>query len=135
MLFTDGEDFSHNLHDSKQEATDAGLSIFTIGIGTPEGAPVPLFDPHGKLIGHQKDTQGGVVISRLNEGILRTLSQDAGGSYIRATYNDEDIGLFMRLVNAFDKEFLAERKHARYEDQYHYFLLVSFICFALEWLL
>ncbi len=135
VLFTDGEDFSHNLHDSKQEATDAGLSIFTIGIGTPEGAPVPLFDPHGKLIGHQKDTQGGVVISRLNEGILRTLSQDAGGSYIRATYNDEDIGLFMRLVNAFDKEFLAERKHARYEDQYHYFLLVSFICFALEWLL
>lgn len=135
VLFTDGEDFSHNLHDIKQEAADAGLSIFTIGIGTPEGAPVPLFDPHGTLIGHQKDKNGGVVISRLNEDILRTLSQDAGGSYTRATDNDDDIVTFIKAVNAFDKEQLAERKHSRYEDQYHYFLLVSFICFVLEWLL
>src|SRR5579863_2155444 len=135
VLFTDGEDFSHNLHDIKQEATDAHLSIFTIGIGTPEGAPVPLFDHHGTLIGHQKDVHGGVVISRLNEGILRTLAQDAGGSYMRAANNDDDITAFVRAVHAFDKEQLAERKHSRYEDQYHYFLLVSFICFVLEWLL
>src|SRR6266404_2794199 len=81
VLFTDGEDFSHNLHDVKEQAADAHLSIFTIGIGTPEGAPVPLFDVNGKLIGHQKDKYGGVVISRLNEGILRSLSQDGGGNY------------------------------------------------------
>lgn len=135
VLFTDGEDFSQNLHDIKKEATESGLSIFTIGIGTPEGAPVPLFDAHGKLIGHQKDAHGGVVISRLNEGILRSLSQDAGGNYIRAVDNDDDIATFIRSVHSFEKEQLAERKHSRYEDQYHYFLLVSFICFALEWLL
>jgi len=135
VLFTDGEDFSHNLHDIKQEAAQAGLSIFTIGVGTPEGAPVPLFDAHGKLLGHQKDAQGGVVISRLNEGILRSLSGDAGGSYIRAVDNDDDIATFIRAVHAFEKEHISERKHSRYEDQYHYFLLVSFICFALEWLL
>jgi len=135
VLFTDGEDFSHNLNDIKQEATDSHLSIFTIGVGTPEGAPVPLFDHHGNIIGHQKDAKGGVVISRLNEGILRTLSQDAGGSYIRATDNDDDVTAFVSAVNAFEKEELAEQKFSRYEDQYHYFLLVSFICFALEWLL
>lgn len=134
-LFTDGEDFSHNLHDIKQEAVDAHLSIFTLGVGTPEGAPVPIFDAHGKLIGHQKDKQENVVISRLNEDILHTLSQDAGGSYIRAVDGDDDIAMFIRLVNSFDKEMLAERKHSRYEDQYHYFLLISFICFVLEWLL
>jgi Ca-activated chloride channel family protein len=135
VLFTDGEDFSHNLHDIKQQATDANLSIFTIGVGTPEGAPVPLFDPHGALIGHQKDAQGGVVISRLNEGILRTLSEDAGGTYIKATESDDDIAHFVRAVHAFEKEQLTERTHSRYEDQYHYFLFISFICFALEWLL
>lgn len=134
VLFTDGEDFSHNLSDIKQEAAESRLSIFTIGIGTPEGAPVPLFDHHGNSIGHQKDAKGGVVISRLNENILRTLSQDAGGSYIRATNNDDDITAFISAVHAFDKEQLAEQKFSRYEDQYHYFLFVSFICFALEWL-
>lgn len=135
VLFTDGEDFSHNLGDIKREALEENLSIFTIGVGTPEGAPVPVFDHHGKSIGHQRDAKGGVVISRLNEGILRTLSEDAGGKYIRATENDDDIALFVRAVHAFDKEELAEQKFSRYEDQYHYFLLVSFICFVLEWLL
>jgi hypothetical protein len=76
-----------------------------------------------------------VVISRLNEGILRTLSEDAGGKYIRATKNDDDIVSFVHAVHAFDKEELAEQKFSRYEDQYHYFLLVSFICFVLEWIL
>ena len=135
VLFTDGEDFSRNLQDIKQEATESHLSIFTIGVGTPEGAPVPLFDAHGNPIGHQKDQRGGVVISRLNEDVLINLSQDAGGRYIRATDTDEDITAFVSAVHAFDKEQLAERKYSRYEDQYHYFLLVSFICFAIEWLL
>lgn len=135
VVLTDGEDFSRNLQTIKQEAADAHLSIFTIGIGTPEGAPVPLFDHHGNSIGHQKDAKGGVVISRLNEQILESLSQDAGGRYLRATDNDDDIIAFNRLVQSFDKEQLVERKHSRYEDQYHYFLLMAFICFALEWLL
>ena len=135
VLFTDGEDFSQNLNDIKQESVDAHLSIFTVGVGTTDGAPVPLFDEHGALIGHQKNSQGGVVISRLNEGILRALSYDAGGSYIHVTDNDDDITALVRSVNSFDKEDLGDRKISRHEDQYHYFLLVSFICLALEWLL
>ncbi len=135
VLFTDGEDFSQNLYDIKKESVAANLSIFTVGIGTVDGAPVPLFDAHGVLIGHQKNSQGGVVISRLNEDVLRTLAGDVGGSYIHATDNDTDIAELVRSVNSFEKEQLGERKISRHEDQYHYFLLVSFICFLLEWLL
>jgi Ca-activated chloride channel family protein len=135
VLFTDGEDFSHNLSGIKKEAAQENLSIFTIGIGTTEGAPVPLFDAHGVQVGHQKDAKGNVVISRLNEGILHALSHDAGGHYIRATSNDDDIFTFVRAVQSREKEVIGERKIARFEDQYHYFLLVSFICLALEWLL
>ncbi len=135
VLFTDGEDFSHNLNDIKQQALESHLSIFTMGVGTPEGAPVPLFDHCGNIIGHQKDAKGAVVISRLNEDILSALSQDAGGKYIRTADNDDDIATFVNAVQSFEKEQFAEQKLSRYEDQYHYFLLVSFICFALEWLL
>jgi len=135
VLFTDGEDFSHNLSDIKKRALQENLSIFAIGIGSIDGAPVPLFDAHGVQTGHQKDAKGNVVISRLNEGILNALSQDVGGQYIRSTQNDDDIALFVRAVEQRDKEAIGERKMSKYEDQYHYFLLVSFICFALEWLL
>lgn len=135
IIFTDGEDFSYNLADVKQKAIDEHLSIFTVGIGTPEGAPVPLFDEHGHPRGHQKDAKGAVVISRLNEPVLRTLSNDAGGRYVRAAQTDEDLGVLINAVYSFEKEQLGERKLSRLQDQYHYCLLVSFICFMIEWLL
>ena len=135
VLFTDGEDFSHNLSAIKHEALQENLSIFTIGIGTTEGAPVPLFDVHGIQVGHQKDARGNVVISRLNEGILTALSHDVGGQYIKTTHHDDDIVQLVRSIASREKETIGEQKLSRYEDQYHYFLLVSFICFVLEWLL
>lgn len=58
VLLTDGEDFSSNLAGVKRQALKENLSIFTIGVGTPEGAPIPLFDNHGHQAGHQKDKRG-----------------------------------------------------------------------------
>ena len=135
VLFTDGEDFSHDLSGIKKEAAQAQLSIFTVGIGTHEGAPVPVIDQFGVQIGHQKDKSGNVVISRLNERMLHTLSRDAGGSYVCATKSDEDIISLIGAVQVFEKEQLGQTTVSKLEDQYHYFLLVSFVCFALDWLL
>jgi Ca-activated chloride channel family protein len=135
VLFTDGEDFSHNLSGITQQAVEKKLSIFTLGIGTTEGAPVPLFDPYGNKIGHQKDKSGNVVISRLNENILHSLSHSVGGQYIRYTENYDDIDAFVKVISERDKEAIGEQKISRFEDQYHYILVVSFILFILEWLL
>jgi Ca-activated chloride channel family protein len=135
VVVTDGEDFSHDLTGIKQQATDCGLSIFSIGVGSAEGAPVPLVDAYGVVIGHQKDARGAIVISRLNEGILDALSRDVGGCYVRTTENDDDINTVVRSIQRREKEQIGEQKYSRYEDQYPYFLLVSFVCFLIEWLL
>lgn len=135
VLFTDGEDFSSNLQQVKQQVQKQKLHIFTFGVGTPEGAPIPLVDENGRQKGHQLDKKGSVVISRLNEGILYNLAQDSGGTYIRMTQDDSDIKSLIRNVQTFEKEKIEDKKVARVEEQYPYFLLVSFICFALEWLL
>ncbi|MGB8367016.1 MAG: VWA domain-containing protein [Candidatus Babeliales bacterium] len=135
VLFTDGEDFSHNLAGIKREAQQEGLHIFTMGVGTTQGAPVPLFDNKGKQIGHQKDRNDNVVISRLNEGILQTLAQDVGGMYLPFSEDNTDITSLMNYVHSYEKEHLEDKTFTRLEQQYPYFLLISFFCFALEWLL
>jgi len=134
-LFTDGEDFSSNLSSLKKEAQKENLRIFTIGVGTPEGAPIPLYDAAGKRAGHQQDEKGSIVITRLNEGILRTLAQDAGGVYIRMTPDDSDMRALVQQVHSFEKEKLEDKTFSHLEEQYPYFLLVSFISLLLEWLL
>jgi Ca-activated chloride channel homolog len=135
VIFTDGEDFSSNLASYKQEAQQQGLTIFTIGIGTEQGAPIPLFDQYAKQSGHLKDRNGNVVISKLNEGILQNLAHDLGGIYIHASKDTNDLRQLVQLVQNREKEMVEERTMAQREEQYPWFLLVSFILLGIEWLL
>jgi len=135
VLFTDGEDFSSNLAAVRNEAAKEGLKIFTMGVGTPEGAPIPNLDQRGNQVGHIKDRYGNVVITRLNEGILSALAQETGGVYMKMTEDDADIKKLVSMVQKIEKEKFEDKKFSRLEEQYPYFLLVSFLCLALEWLL
>lgn len=135
VIFTDGEDFSHDLAAVKREAERIGMHIFTVGVGTAQGAPIPLFDTQGKQIGHQRNEQGSVVISQLNEPILQSIALDSGGSYIKMTDGDGDMRAVCAQVIRFEKERFQDKKVAFFEQQYPYFVAISFICFLLEWLI
>jgi Ca-activated chloride channel homolog len=135
VVFTDGEDFSSNLAGIKQKAQEVGMHIFTVGVGTPEGAPVPIINAEGKRIGHEKDAAGNIVMSRLNEGILRTLADDMQGVYVHASQDNRDVKTIISKVEQYEKEALDDKKISRLEEQYPWFVGASFILFLLEWLL
>lgn len=135
LLFTDGEDFSSNLTQLQQEAQSQGATIFTIGVGTAQGAPIPVFDIRGNQAGHLKDNKGTVVITALNEGILKNLAHEVGGIYVHAQKGEQNIEQLIRLIEAREKEKQEEKKFAQYEQQYPFFLAISFILLIIEWLL
>ena len=135
VLLTDGEDFSSNLAGVRQEAVREGMTIFTLGVGTPEGGPIPLFDEQGQQAGHQKDKDGKAIISRLNEGILHNLAAQTGGIYLRLAQDDSDIKTLVRFIEKFEKERFEDKEVSTLQERYPYFLAVSFICFALEWII
>ncbi len=135
VIFTDGEDFSEDLHLYKQQARDQNLKIFTVGVGTQEGAPIPIYDEQGKRVGHQKDKKGNVVISHLNDDILSVLAKEAGGNHIRLTSNNDDMRQIVDLIKRFEKERFEDKKVLHFEDKYYLFLLMSFVCLGIEWLL
>lgn len=135
IIFTDGEDFSSDLSTIKRQAINLGMHIFTVGVGTVEGAPIPVFDAYGHQDGFLKDRHGNVVISRLNEGILSTVAQDSGSIYIRISLDDSDIRSLVSKVESYEKERLDDKKLAALEHQYHYFLLGSFLCLLIEWII
>jgi Ca-activated chloride channel homolog len=135
VMVTDGEDFSGNLAGIKKEAQEAGLSIVAVGVGTEQGAPVPVLDDHGAIVGHQKDEQGAPVISCLNAGILETLATDCGGIYISRTDDDRDITAIKEYVEKYEKEQLAVQTLDHLHERYYYLAALSFLCFLGEWLL
>lgn len=135
LLFTDGEDFSSNLKQVKCDAAQEGMKIFTMGIGTAEGAPIPVVDEHGNQIGHQRDAKNAIVISRLNEGILRNVAAECGGVYIPMTADESDIKSIVGYIDRFEKEKLDDKKVSLFQEQYPYCAMVSFACLIVEWIL
>ncbi len=135
IAFTDGEDFSTDLQGIKSRVIQDGLSIFTVGVGTAHGAPVPILDEHAKQIGWEKDENGRVIMSQLNENLLAEIALQSGGKYIHALPGDDDIQLLINSINKFEKDKLEDKTFQALQEQYPYFIVISFICFALEWLL
>lgn len=135
-LVTDGEDFSDMTSSMQDRIHDAGLTIFAIGVGTENGAPIPLYDEHGTPIGHQKDAQGNVVISCHNAALLQDLVQKTGGEYIGVVHDQVSVKSIINRIMHIEKEFLESSKTwMELKPQYPYFVALSFICFLIEWLL
>lgn len=135
VLFTDGEDFSSNLSGVKEQAKDMGLHIFTYGVGTQQGAPVPVINEKGESVGYEKNEQGNVIMSCLNEGILQALSRECGGKYITPTQSDDDLKSLIVDVEKFEKEKFEDKEISTEEERYPYILALSFCALLLEWLL
>ena len=134
-LFTDGEDFSFSLENLKNRIQDLNLQISTIGIGTTQGAPIPLFDASGKTSGHQRDEQGAIVISRLNEATLQSLVSASGGVYIRTTADAQDIKQLTNWVEKYEKEQRDNKSIEHLEEKYYYCAGIALFLLCLEWLL
>jgi Ca-activated chloride channel homolog len=135
VLITDGEDFSMNLERIKEKAQHENIRLFTLGIGTSQGAPIPVLDRNGNIQGYEKDQDGKVALSVLNEPTLERLSKEMNGLYIKATYRDNDIGQITQAIQKFEQESFGDKKVSLYEERYPLFTAIALFLFAVEWIL
>ena len=99
ILITDGENHDDEALTAASEATDKGFVIFTIGVGSPEGSPIPIYN-NGNITGYLKDSDGKTVISKLNSDILREIAEKGNGKFIRSFRTEPDL---QDLINQIDK--------------------------------
>ena len=135
VLVTDGEDFSPSLEKLKSQAKEVGLTILVIGVGTSTGAPIPLYNEQGQRVGYIKDKKDQVVISQLHEQSLQALAQATGGTATFIRDGKGDVHSIVNKIEQFEKERQGERAMSSLQEQYPWFLLVSFVCFLIEWIL
>ncbi len=135
FVLTDGEDFSQNLEDIKNKIVSNSIHVITMGIGTAEGGPVPVVGERGNLEGHQKDEHGNIIISKLNEKVLRDIASKSGGIYLRASKDDTDVKKIKRYIERFESEQYEDRDFSLQNEKYFYFAFISLILLILEWLL
>ena len=134
-IFTDGEDFSGSLSHMKDDIKKAGLKVFTVGVGTEQGAPIPQIDTQGNRIGYEMDAHKKIIMSCLNTGLLELIAVDSGGSYISYTHDSQDIKSIIKKIERYEKEDLDEKNNTQKIERYAYFAAIAFAAFLLEWIL
>ncbi len=132
ILMTDGEDHGSDPVEAAEEARKEGIIIYTIGIGSTYGEPIPLKDKNGKVGGFKKDENEEVVLSRLDEGTLRKIAKKTRGRYFRASAGEVELDKIYDEISKMEKKQLEGKMITQYEERYQYFLVVSLFFLTLE---
>lgn len=125
VFVTDGDDLGKDTPAALQRAVEAGVRIFPVAFATPEGAPVPEYDENGNLIAYKKDSQGQVVLSRMDEAKLIVLAQATGGRFLRAEGFSAD--RLLAEIDQMRKKEIGGGTYTDYVERYQWFLLLAFI--------
>lgn len=134
IIATDGEDFSPQMRSTLERAQRIGMSIVTLGIGTPEGAPIPIYDIQGKHSGYVTDEQQKTVVSALHEDFLGQLARDSGGLYVRSYYDDSDLAQLTQYVEGRQKGRIEDRMLSIKEAQYPWFVGLAALLLGIAWI-
>ena len=127
VVITDGEDHEGEVDDAITRATDEGVVIYTVGIGSTDGVPIPDFDAAGQAQGFKRDDDGAVVTTRLDEATLMTLAERTGGTYSRASPGGtERAVLSEELAGGEGREFESEQV-TLFDEQYQLFLGLALV--------
>lgn len=132
ILVTDGEGHEGDPLAAAQKAAEAGIRIYTVGIGTPQGEPIPEFDERGNQIGFKKDENGQVVLSRLDEVTLQKVALATNGRYFRAGPAQMELDALFDELSTLEKKEMEGRLFTEFEQRFHYFLIPAFLLLAVE---
>jgi Ca-activated chloride channel family protein len=132
VLFTDGEDLAGQVDDAVAKAKEAGVIIYTVGIGTPQGSPIAIRDDKGNIIEYRKDPDGKVVVSSLDERSLAEVAAKTGGRYFRASTSENEITALYDDISLLGKKELESKLFMNYEDQFQYPLALAILFLATQ---
>jgi Ca-activated chloride channel homolog len=131
ILISDGENHEDDALAAAQEIGGKGIIIHTIGMGSPEGAPIPVKLP-GRQTEFKKDRSGNTVISRLDENMLRQIAAAGNGTYTRATTNEVGLNRIYNEIEKLEKRDYEAMNFTDYENLYPYFIGFAFFLLILE---
>ena len=129
ILITDGENHEDDPVSAAKDAVDMGARVFCIGVGSPEGKPIPM---DGGLL---KDNDGNIVVTRLDEKTLRDVASAGRGLYVRAGNTEFGLNPVIDEIRSLDAKDFQSVVFEEYDEQYMYFFAIALIFMLIEFMI
>lgn len=131
VIVSDGEDHEENTLELAKQAAEKGIKIYTVGIGTAKGGPIPLKE-NGRVMGYKKDSKGMVVVTQMNEQILRDIANAGNGKYINGNKTQETIASIKEVLEKAEKNEFETKQFSDYEDQFQWFIGIGLLLLIVD---
>ena len=128
IVITDGENHEDDPVAAAKQAAEMGVRVFTIGVGSPEGKPIPM---DGELL---KDKDGNIVVTRLDEKVLQEVAQAGNSVYVRAGNSEFGLNPIIDDIRRMEDEKYSSIVFEEYDEQFMYFLAIALFFFVIEML-
>ena len=128
ILITDGENHEDDATAVAKQAQELGIQVFVIGIGKPEGSPIPVSGTNDYI----KDRSGQVVVSRLNEEMCQEIAQAGKGAYVRCDNTNTAMRALQQELDRIATTDLETTVYADYNEQYQSFLLIALLLLVID---
>jgi len=135
LLVTDGENLTGDYYSMLQKVKETEIKVFTIGVGTKNGEPIPVRNSKGEIESYLKDDAGKHVISKLDEKRLLEIASTTSGSYLRSTGVKGEYKNFINSINSVEKKSQKSLNYSQKKEQYPIFLIPALILFCLGFIL
>lgn len=132
IAITDGEDHEGDVQEAVEEAVSKNIKIYTIGLGSQEGVPIPVYDNYHRVVGFKKDRSGNTVLTKLDEATLKKIAIDGNGTYYRGTNYEDYLDKIYSELSELEQTEFGVKKVTDYEDRFYYFLIPAIILLVLE---
>lgn len=132
IVVTDGENNEGDVIAAVEEANSRGVKVYTVGMGTAEGGPIPIYNAESSRVDYKRDRNGSIVLTKLDESTLQQIAAAAGGSYRRATSGGNEIDDLFDEISALEKTEFEAKQVTGYESMYQYPLAIAIMFLLLE---
>lgn len=134
VIISDGEDHEGAAIQAAKDARNKGIFVHTIGIGSPQGGAIPIYD-NGVLAGYKTDRNNQTVISKMNEAALQEVAGAGGGIYVRGTDPTAALKKVYEEMKTMDKAEQEELNEEGLEDRYQWVLGAALLLLVIELLI
>jgi len=131
IVITDGENHEDDVIKAATDAREKGIFVHMVGVGLPEGAPIPVSTENGQKV-FLKDNSGNVVISKLDESLLQQVAAAGKGIYVRATNTEAGLNTIFDEINKMNKAEFNTKVYSDYEDQFQWPIGMALFLFLME---
>lgn len=132
IAISDGEDHEGDVQKAVENAISREIKIYTIGLGSQGGVPIPVYNNSSQLVGFKKDKEGNTVLTKLDEEVLKRIAIDGNGKYFHGTNYEDHLDKIYTELSELEQTEFGVKKVTDYEDRFYFFLIPALILLVLE---